>query len=352
MPAALPSDGSLAAPFVRLDAERAVAIARELFGVDVTGAQRLDTERDDTFLVRGHSGAFVLKVAHPVDDPAVIDLQSRALGHASRADPALPLPRLVASRSGALQPVVRGAESEPRVARLLTYLPGRTLDYGATTASQRRAIGAAVARLSWALRDFDHPSAGRVLAWDLQRLGTLRPLLPHVPHGAPRDLAAAELDRFDEHVGADLAETRQQVVHQDVNADNLLVDASADGFVTGILDFGDVVRSSVVGDLAVAMSYAVGAGGSLERGAVEVWDAPYDLARGFEEVRPLTAPERRLLPSLVRARLAQRLILNSWLAAADPANAAYTLRSIDQAARSLARLASTPPPRWGAGDLT
>ena len=47
-------------------------------------------------------------------------------------------------------------------------------------------------------------------------------------------------------------------MHQDVNADNLLVDASADGFVTGILDFGDVVRSSVVGDLAVAMSYAVG----------------------------------------------------------------------------------------------
>jgi len=343
----LPGDESLAAPFVRLDAEQAVEIARESFGVEVAAADRLDTERDDSFLVRGESGAFVLKVAHPVDDPAVIDLQCRALGHASSADPALPLPRLVASRSGALQPVVRGAESEPRVARLLTYLPGHTLDYDATTASQRRAIGAAVARLSWALRDFDHPEADRVLAWDLQRLGTLRPLLPHVPDGAARDLAAAELDRFDEHVGAALAETRQQVVHQDVNADNLLVDAAADGFVTGILDFGDVVRSSVVGDLAVAMAYAVGADGSLERATADVWDAPYDLARGFEQVRPLTAHERGLVPALVRARLAQRLILNSWLASADPANAPYTLRSIGQAARSLARLASTPPPDRG-----
>ncbi len=133
-------------------------------------------------------------------------------------------------------------------------------------------------------------------------------------------------------------------MHQDVNADNLLVDASVDGFVTGILDFGDVVRSSVAGDLAVAMSYAVGAGGSLERDAADVWEAPYDLARGFEAVRPLTDGELRLLPSLVRARLAQRLLLNSWLAATDPDNASYTLRSIDLATRSLARLASTPPP--------
>ncbi len=248
--------------------------------------------------------------------------------------------------------MVRGAESEPRVARLLTYLPGRMLDYDATTPSQRRAIGAAVARLSWALRDFDHPSAGRVLAWDLQRLGTLRPLLPHVPDGAPRDLAAAELDRFDEHVGADLAETRQQVVHQDVNADNLLVDASADGFVTGILDFGDVVRSSVVGDLAVAMSYAVGAGGSLERDAAEVWDPPYDLARGFEEVRPLTAHE---------GTAAALLGAGAAGAAADPQLVAGVGRprqrplhpSVDRPGRPVAGAARThAAARWGAGGLT
>jgi Ser/Thr protein kinase RdoA (MazF antagonist) len=61
-------------------------------------------------------------------------------------------------------------------------------------------------------------------------------------------------------------------------------------------------------------------------------------------VRALTADEQGLLPDLVRARLAQRLLLNCWLAAADPGNAAYTLRSVDRATRSLAGLAAAAPP--------
>jgi Ser/Thr protein kinase RdoA (MazF antagonist) len=173
----------------------------------------------------------------------------------------------------------------------------------------------------------------------------LRPPLEHVADPEVRELVAAELDAYDDHVGTPLRASRQQVVHNDVNADNVVVDPASAEFVTGILDFGDAVHSAVVGDLAVAMSYAVGA----DHGATDPWLAAYDVERGFTSVRGLTPEEVVLLPRLARTRFAQRLLLNSWLAAADPANAHYTGRAIARTAATYRRLAATPSPVDRAG---
>jgi Ser/Thr protein kinase RdoA (MazF antagonist) len=334
-------EDALAAPFARLDDAALALVAGTGWGLDVNSVRRLDTERDDTVLVTHAAGRHVLKVAHPLDAQVVLDLQCAALRHAAQRDPGLPLPHLVPDRDGAVLRGVVGVDGEPRLARLLTYLEGTPVDYGRTTPAQRAAVGAAAGRLSAALADLVHPGADRVLAWDLQRTGTLRPLLRHVADPAARELVEAELDAYDHHVGAALRASRQQVVHHDVNADNVLVDPASDGFVTGILDFGDVVRSSIVGDLAVAMSYAVPV---VPGSADDPWAAPYDIARGFRSVRDLTPDEVVLLPRLVRLRLAQRLLLNSWLASCDPANAHYTGRTIARSATALRRLVSRPSP--------
>jgi Ser/Thr protein kinase RdoA (MazF antagonist) len=331
-------DDSLAAPFTRLDDAVAVRIVVERWGVAPVGLRRLDTERDDSFVVDSPVGRHVLKVAHPLDDPDVLDFQCAALAHAAQVDPGLPLSRLVPTVDGRTQPLVVGADGEPRVARLLTYLHGHPLDYRSTTSGQRRQIGAAVGRLSAALAGFGHPAQGRTLLWDLAHVGLLRPLLVHVVDKGTRAEVERGLDEFDSVVGPGLAAMRAQVIHNDANVDNLLVDPSHPAFVTGVLDFGDLVHSSVVADLAVAMSYAVGTDGA------DVWAAAYDLAHGFAGVRPLHEDEVRLLPSLVRMRIVQRLLLNSWLAATDPGNAHYTGRAIARTAAALHLLGDTPAP--------
>ena len=284
-------DDTLDAPFEPLDAEAARAIAAQRYGLAVTDARRFDTERDDTFRLTAEQGTFVLKVANPVDDPELIAMQCRALAHVERVDPTVPVPRLVPDVDGGTQSVVAGVEGEPRVARLLTFLPGRTLDYPSTTRAQRESIGRVVGRLSLALDGFEHPGADRVLAWDLQRVGGLRPNLEHVVDPRTRDDVRAELDRFDAVTGPGLAAVRHQVVHNDVNVDNVVVDDA--GEVSGILDFGDMVRTAVVADLAVAMSYAVGADGSLDGDGLDPWQAPYDLARGYLTARMLDDDELR-----------------------------------------------------------
>ncbi|MBI1378618.1 MAG: phosphotransferase [Frankiales bacterium] len=342
-------DHDLAAPFRRFDADAVAGLLAQGWGLVARDLVRLDTERDDTFLATLGSDTVVVKVAHPADDAALVDLQVRALQHAADRDPALPLPRLRPDTAGAPVRRVAGAQGEPRLARVLDYLPGSTLEYALTDAAQRRAVGRAAGRLSAALADFDHPAAGRVLPWDLQQVASLRPLLAAIGDPAVATDVAAVLDRYDAEVGPRLRAARQQVVHNDLNPDNVLVDPAGPEFVTGILDFGDVVRTAVVADLAVAMAYAVGADHAFERHHVDPWAAPYDVAEGFVSVRELDDDEAALLPDLVVTRLAQRLLVNSWLAASDPANAGYTARSVEHAARALRRLASAPAPASGVG---
>lgn len=331
-------DDSLAAPFTRLAEAQAVDILAAGWGLAATSVARLDTERDDTFAVVVAASTYVLKVAHPLDDESLLDLQCAALAHVADRDPGLPVPHVAPDRGGALLHRVDGVE--PRLARLLTHLPGRVLDYDETSADDRRAVGAALARLSLALADFAHPAADRSLPWDLQQVGMLRPLLAHVTDPRARDDAARVLDRYDASVAVALAATRQQVVHNDLNPDNVLLEPGATEPVTGILDFGDMLRTAVVADLAVAMAYAVDATGSGD----DPWTGPYDVAAGYLAVRPLDDVETALLPDLVRTRLAQRQLVNSWLVSADPANAEYTGRSLARSAPALHRVVSVPAP--------
>ncbi len=331
-------DDSLAAPFTRLDDNRAAALLSEGWGLVPSVVSRLDTERDDTFAVTAGSATYVLKVAHPLDDVGVLDLQCAALAHVADRDPDLPVPHVTPDLAGDLLHLVDG--DEPRRARLLSHLPGRVLDYDETSADDRRAVGAALARLSLALADFDHPGARRALPWDLQQAGSLRPLHVHVTDPQARADALAVLDRYDAHIGAAVAATRQQVVHNDLNPDNVLLEPGAREPVQGILDFGDMLRTAVVADLAVAMAYAVDAAGSGD----DPWTGPYDVAAGYLAVRPLDDDETALLPDLVRTRVAQRQLVNSWLVSADPANAEYTGRSLERSALALHRVVTIPAP--------
>ncbi|MFN8158509.1 MAG: phosphotransferase [Candidatus Nanopelagicales bacterium] len=331
-------DDSLAAPFTRLDDVRAAQILESGWGLEATALRRLDTERDDTYVAETAVGTYVLKVAHPLDDVAILDLQCSALAHVADRDPALPIPHVRPDVAGELLHLVDGPE--PRRARLLSHLPGQVLDYDRTSAADRRAVGAALARLSLALSDFEHAGAERSLPWDLQQVGSLRPLLDHVTDPVARGDAATVLDRFDASVGAAVAATRQQVVHNDLNPDNVLLVPGAAEPVTGVLDFGDMLRTAVVADLAVAMAYAVDAAGSGD----DPWTGPYDVAEGYLAVRALDDDETRLLPDLVRTRLAQRQLVNSWLVSADPANAEYTGRSLVRSAPALHRVVTVPAP--------
>ena len=73
----------------------AAGMARELFGI-TAGARRLTAERDLNFhLIAADGREFVLKVTNPAEPRGVTDLQTQALLHIERENPALPVPAMV-----------------------------------------------------------------------------------------------------------------------------------------------------------------------------------------------------------------------------------------------------------------
>ena len=295
------TDGPAASfAFEPLTVGDALAIASEQFGIPAAHAVRLETERDDTFRLTVETGDLVLKVAHPADTATEIDLQTRALLHAQKADASLPLQRMLPSASGDFAPAL--PDHGGRIARLFSWLPGTELVHARPNDLQLAKLGDAVGRLSLALSEFRHPAADRATAWDLQTLPRLRTLLELEPNR----FAGRALERFDERVAPRLAQLPRQIIHNDFNPGNVLVDDQYRDYVVGILDFGDTVHSLRVADLAVALCYQLYPLG-------RTWQTVTPMIDGFERHVALEPVEHEVLLDLVIARFAQRLLINDWM---------------------------------------
>ena len=290
----------LDAPFERLAESAAAALAAELWAIEVTSVTRLDTERDDTFRLRSDAGEFVLKVAHPADDPLLINLQTAAMAYVAEAEPRLTLQSIVSTIDGEIEPIADG-----RVARLLTWLPGAPLFTVRPDRARLGLLGQTLGQLSGALATFDHPAAHRDFVWDAARL----PLIDNLRYVAPWPEIDEVFTLFEERVTPRLAELPRQVIHNDFHPGNIMIDEDSAGFITGVIDFGDVVHTARVADLAVALSYFAA--------PLDIDDtAPF--VDGFERVAPLSAIEHEVLPVLVAARFAARILVNGHLARGNP----------------------------------
>jgi len=314
-----------------LDAVR-TAVA-EHFDVPCLEVSRLASERDELFLIDGgDQDRYVLRFANPADDPAVVEMQTEALRWVEHADAGLPVPRVIRDRRGRYQLQAVVGDNPPRSMRMSAFLRGQPLPSAPRSARQRRAIGATLAHLDLALRGFRHPGADHELAWDIKSASRLAQLVPDTPSEIRRwDLVRRGLDRFELAVKPRLASLRTQVIHGDFNPHNILVDPRNADAVTGVLDFGDMVRTPLAADLAIACCYHTQDGDPLA-GIV-------DIVSAYHAVLPLQPDEIDLLYDLIVTRLCAAVTITEWRARRYPENSTYILKNTGNAWSGLHRLA-------------
>jgi 4-aminobutyrate aminotransferase-like enzyme/Ser/Thr protein kinase RdoA (MazF antagonist) len=315
----------LQVPAPKIDADRAPEIAAEYFGV-VARAHALSSERDCNFLLDTGTEQLLLKIANEAEDPTAIEAQTAVLEHIASRDPELPVPGVRRTKSGDWS-----AQMGPHKVRLLDFLPGTALSSVPRSASQRQSIGALLARLDSALSDFVHPGAERAILWDLSRAIELAPLLPSIEDPAQRARATRYLDDFAKHALPVLPRLRAQTIHNDFNPHNLLVAADDPHRISGIIDFGDMVRGPLINDLAVAAAYHVSEDGHPLAQVL-------DVVKAYHAINPLTAEELDVLFDLILTRQVITVIITAWRATLHPHNAAYILRNAPTAWRGLDRI--------------
>lgn len=282
----------------------------------------LTSERDLNHRLETEAGSYVLRLTNPAEPAAMTDFQTRAALHVAARDPGLPVQRLLPLRDGRHSlPLPEGR------LRLFTWLDGVPLHAAPRSNAQRRDIGRGLARLTAALADFSHPAADHVLLWDIRQVPSLAPLTPSLPADL-RAEAEGFIADFTRRIGPVLDRMPRQVVHADFNPHNLLVAADAPDRLTGILDFGDMVRTPRVCDLAVAASYQIAPEDPLGSLAA--------LVSGYASHLALDGQELDLLFDLITARMVTTLTITAWRAAIYPDNAAYILRNAPSARAGLA----------------
>lgn len=309
------------APVLDLDGEASPRRVAERFG-RVASMRRLGGERDANYLVISPDGEHrVLKIVGPAEAEGAIPLQVAALDHLGRTAPDLPVPRVIAARSGAsVLPLTRGA------AWMLTYCDGSMLSERPATDRTLAELGEATGRLVSALAGFEHVQLDRPLDWRLDAAALAVRHLASVASPPDRALAAEALQRMLAEADA-LARLPRQAIHGDLNPFNVVL--RHDGGVVGLIDFGDLHRGWRVGDLAIALCY------HLTRGEAGIGA----LLAGFRRWVTPTREERRLLPLLAAARLGMTVALTAAGAAARPAERDYILRNAPAAVEGLRWLA-------------
>lgn len=324
--------------FSAADAER---VARELYGVEAS-ASPLASERDQNFLLKpAHGGGFVLKFSNSREARAFLDAQREAMA-------------IVAERTGLCTSVipvrgggdslgeVSGPAGERHFTRLVRFIPGTPAGEARYhSAAYRCDLGRCVGAIDRALAGFDHPAAHREFHWDLARgVSTCRRYLPLVQDAAVRQMVSVMVDAFERDTSPLLPRLPRSVIHNDANDFNVIVHESADPFtrrqrVAGVIDFGDMVHSYTVGDLAIAAAYA----------ALDARDplaAAAEVVTGYHRERPLEDGELDALFGLIRLRLCTSIVIAAVQLEQRPGDE-YLAISQQPVARTLPVLARVHP---------
>ncbi|MDZ7393838.1 MAG: aminotransferase class III-fold pyridoxal phosphate-dependent enzyme [candidate division KSB1 bacterium] len=292
------------------DAER---VGRQLYGL-AAQAVELPSERDRNFLLRVSMGEqYVLKVANLGASRLVVECQNKAMRELGRHG--IPCPQPLPTRDGQDLAEVEGRDGQRYLVRLVTYLPGAVLAVANPhTPALLRKVGALFGAMDRVLASVSCRAFERVLDWDLARAPeVITKYKDLIPDPAGRSLIEAYLPLY-EAVSGTLAQLRRSLIHNDGNDYNILVGPPAwDRDVVGVLDFGDMLVSYTVAEVAVVSAYAM-------LGKEDPVAAAAAVVAGYHQTFPLHEDELQVLYPLICMRLCLSACIAAYQKKAAPDN--------------------------------
>ncbi len=315
--------------------------AKQLFNFSGT-AVPLPSERDQNFLIQqAETGkAIVLKIANAQEEANMLQAQQLAMQHIHARNGRVPA--IIPTQTGdTITPIHHNGQ--PYLVWAITYLPGKPMGKVKRHSPALLAdIGRTIGTIDRALMDFDHPAAHRRFHWDLQHaVDTIHQHLPDVTDAAMQACVAQTLTLYAQEAAPRLPHLRRSIIHNDANDMNLILDAGdgdIDGRfqrVLGLIDFGDMVYSCTIADLAIAAAYAI-----LDK--PDPLAAAAAIVQGCHTALPLQEEELAVIWPFICLRLSLSACLAATQQKARPDD---PYLSISQApiARTLPRLLAVPP---------
>ena len=313
-----------------IDPRTVARLLRNAYGIE--GAlQPLPSERDQNFLVTTENAdKFVLKIANRNETRSFLEAQNEALIYlASQFSFS---PRLIPTRAGAGVTDIESGKHNLQV-RLVSYIEGEPLaKVECQDAELLMDLGRKLGAFDRVMEDFERQAFHRDFHWDLSNgLRVVSDYAGLITDTELRRLVEAFAKRF----AADFAPVekvlRRSVIHGDANDYNVIVRGNR---VAGLIDFGDMVHSYTVGDLAIAIAYVVTQAEPLSRATA--------IVTGYLKENNLNEVELMVLWDLTLLRLCASVCLSAYQQSMKPDNHYLSIsqQSIRKSLRGLMEIRS------------
>jgi 4-aminobutyrate aminotransferase-like enzyme/Ser/Thr protein kinase RdoA (MazF antagonist) len=294
----------------RLDEKEILEGVRQHFGLDITMTALAGYEEMNFLLTDTSGKKYVLKIAHADSSLPFLEAQTAILEHLSKASIAPSFQQCIKNREGSGITRVQ-LNGHLYYLRLLTYLEGTFwVDKSDRNDKLHVFLGQFMARMDRTLSDFSHPAMHRRYTWDISTATDNWDLLDAVQDPERKRLAGYFLLQFETQVVPMLHQLRQAYIHNDANDYNVLVDGDR---VSGLIDFGDMLYSALVNNVAVACTYAM----LNEQDPLAVATR---VIKGYHGEYPLKPEEVDLLYYLIAGRLCISVIQSAVRSAAQSGN--------------------------------
>jgi 4-aminobutyrate aminotransferase-like enzyme/Ser/Thr protein kinase RdoA (MazF antagonist) len=300
----------------RFTAEKVRKALLDLYGIG--GELRpLPAEWDQNFqLDSAGAGTFIIKIANIARSAEELDFQNGAMNRLADLWTSGKSPRPVASGSGESISTITGTGGSTYMLRVLTYLPGRPMaEIQPLDSKTLDRLGYAMGDLDSCLLEFEHSAMERTFRWDLRQAEWISQYTSRIADPVRRGIVERILLQHRARILPLSSDLRMSVIHNDANDDNILLEPDPEGGyrIAGLLDFGDMLRSHTINELAVTCTYAI----LRMEDPIPVIS---DIAAGYHRARPLSEPEIQALFPLICMRLSISVTTSAIAAEEDPDN--------------------------------
>lgn len=274
------------------------------YAMDVYAIKKINGYEDHNFLIEDASGGkFIAKLTPNPDNLAFLEAQLEVMDFLRAMDKEIKIQEVLPNLNDKHLTVVH-ADDKTFYLRVLSFLDGTFIgDLKEFPDAVFESLGTLLATMDRHLAGFSHPAAYRFTEWDLAQVINCREHLHHIKDHEKRTMADYFLLQYEMEVLPVRHQLRKAVIHNDANDYNVLV---KDAAVSGIIDFGDMVESQLINNVAIACTYAMFKSDSPLNRAVS-------LVSSYHKTYPLTENELSVLYDLIAARLCMSVITSARL---------------------------------------
>ena len=285
----------------------------DAYNVEVTTVTKMDSYIDQNWKIESPSGNMVFKVANKSESEQQLRAEETVMAALQRdAEFSKVFPNVIPTKNN--ETMVR---CQGYLTRCIPMLSGKVIANSHPISDQLlNQLGQVTAAIDVNLQHLEIPACHRFLRWDLKCAHHLNDVAELVLEGEEKELTKFFMSKFEELLPM-LQSTPMQVIHNDVNDYNVLSDGNQ---ITAVLDFGDIVHTHRICELAIALAYMLMGRCESEDQILQVLTS---FVSGYCSRLPLTQEELQILWYLIAARLCTSVTISSIEAKKNPDNIKY-----------------------------